>query len=178
MDLSGKLHLCGDASSQIFKRDDRRRSRWWQRMFRKSDLTRKPYQILGTSNGIFEVFSDNITSVVRMEIATAVTHKLVPFRVATAHSPAIRSTDWIAEIFEEKKGVDTRALAVLTGALVKLPGAKMEVMQVDSCGRPHISICMVIMDWPRELKTRVFMELLRCTESGTKGTEVVRGRRR
>ena len=178
MDLSGKLHLCGDASSQIFKRDDRRRSRWWQRMFRKSNLTRKPYQILGTSNGIFEVFSDNITSVVRMEIATAVTHKLVPFRVATAHSPAIRSTDWIAEIFEEKKRVDIRELAVFTGARVKLPGANMEVMQVDSGGRPHISVCMVIMGWPRELKTRVFMELLSCTESGTKGTEVVRGSRR
>ena len=69
MDLSKKIHLCGDASSQVFKRDDWGRSRWWQRMFRKSDLTRKPYQILGTSNGIFEVFSDNITSVVRMEIA-------------------------------------------------------------------------------------------------------------
>ena len=178
MDLSGKMHLCGDASSQVFKRDDWGRSRWWQRMFRKSDLTRKPHEILGTSNGIFEVFSDNITSVVRMEIATAVTHKLVPFRVATAHSPAIRSTDWIAEIFEEKKGVDTRAVAVLTGALVKLPGANMEVMQVDSGGRPYISICMMILDSPRELKTRVFMELLSCTESGTKGTEVVRGRRR
>ena len=178
MDLSGKLHLCGDASSQIFKRDDRRRSRWWQRMFRKSNLTRKPYQILGTSNGIFEVFSDNITSVVRMEIATAITHKLCPFRVATTHTIAIWSTDRISEILEENKGVDTRELAVLTGALVKLPGAKTEVMQVDSGGRPHIRICMVIMDWPRELKTRVFMELLSCTESGTKGTEVVRGRRR
>ena len=178
MDLSGKLHLCGDASSQIFKRDDRRRSRWWQRMFRKSNLTRKPYQILGTSNGIFKVFSDNITSVIRMEIATAIMHKLVPFRVATAHSPAIRSTDWIAEIFEEKKGVDTRALAVCTGAFVKLPRANMEVMQVDSGSRPHIGICMVKLDWSRELKTGVFMELLRCTESGTKGTEVVRGRRR
>ena len=177
MDLSGKMHLCRDASSQVFKGDDWGRSRLWQRMFRKSNLTRKPYQKLGTSEGILIMFVDNITQVVRMEIATAITHKLVPFRVATAHSPAIRSTDWIAEIFEEKKGVDTRAGAVLTGALVKLPGANMEVMQGDRGCRPHISICMVILDWPRELKTRVFMELLRCTESGTKGTEVVRGRR-
>ena len=146
-------------------------------MLWESDLTRKPHQILGTSKGILKVFSDNITSVVRMEIATAITHKLIPFRVATTHSPAIRSTDRIAEIFEEKKGVDTRELAVLTGACVKLPGANMEVMQIDSSGRPHISICMMMLDWPRELKTRVFMELLRCTESCTNGTEVVRGRR-
>ena len=178
MDLSGKLHLYGDASSQIFKRDDRGRSRWWQRMFRKSDLTWKPYEKLGTSERILIVFVDNVHRVIRVEMITAVTHKLCPFRVATTHTIAIWSTDRISEILEEKKGVDTRAVAVLTGALVKLPGANMEVMQVDSGGRPHISVCMVIMGWPRELKTRVFMELLRCTESGTKGTEVVRGRRR
>ena len=178
MDLSEKMHLRGDASSQVFKGDDWGRSRRWQRMFRKSNLTWKPYEKLGTSEGILIVFVDNIYRVVRMEIVTAITHKLCPFRVATTHSIAIGSTDRIAEIFEEKKGVDTLALAVLTGALVKLPGANMEVMQVDSGGRPHIGICMVILDWPRELKTRVFMELLRCTESGTKGTEVVRGRRR
>ena len=118
MDLSGKMHLCGDASSQVLKGDDWGRCGWWQRMLGESDLTRKPHQILGTSKGILKVFSDNITSVVRMEIAMAKTHKLVPFRVATTHSPAIRSTDWIAEIFEEKKGVDTRELAVVTGAHV------------------------------------------------------------
>ena len=172
MDLSGKMHLCGDASSQIFKRDDRGRSRGWQRMFRKSNLTWKPYEKLGTSERIFIVFGDNVYRVVRMKMITAVTHKLCPFRVATTHP------NRISEILEEKKGVNTRAVAVLTGALVKLPGTNMEVMQVDSGGGPHISICMVIMGWSRELKTRVFMELLRCTESGTKGTEVVRGRRR
>ena len=178
MDLGEKMHLCGDASSQVFKGDDWGSRGWWQRMLRESNLTRKRCQKLGTSEGILIVFVDNITRVVRMEIATAITHKLGPFRVATTHPTAIRSTDRIAEILEEKKGVDTQAVAVLTGALVKLPGANMQVMQVDSGGRPHIGICMVIMDWPRELKTRVFMELLRCTESGTKGTEVVRGRRR
>ena len=178
MDLSGKLHLRGDASSQVLKGDDWGRRGWWQRMFRKSNLTRKPYQKLGTSDGILIVFVDNITRVVRMEIATAITHKLCPSRVATTHPIAIRSTDRIAEIREEKKGVDTRELAVLTGAFVKLPGANMEVVQVDSGGRPHIGICMVIMDWPRELKMRVFMELLRCMESCTNGTEVVKGRRR
>ena len=118
------------------------------------------------------------SSIATAIIATAITHKLSPFRVATTLLIAIRSTDRIAEILEEKKRVDTGELAVLTGALVKLPGANMEVMQVDSGGRPHISICMVILDWPRELKTRVFMELLRCTESCTNGTEVVKGRRR
>ena len=172
MDLSGKMHLSGDASSQICKRDDRGRSGGWQRMFRESNLTWKPDEKLGTSERIFIVFGDNVYRVVRMKMITAVTHKLCPFRVATTH------TNRISEILEEKKGVDTRAVAVLTGALVKLPGANMEVMQVDSGGRPHISVCMVIMGWPRKLKTRVFMELLRCTESGTKGTEVVRGRRR
>ena len=73
--------------------------------------------------------------------------------------------------------MDTLELAVCTGARVKIPGANMEVMQVDSGGRPHISICMMILDLPRELKTRVFMELLSCMESCTNGTEVVRGRR-
>ena len=172
------MHLHRDGSSKGVERDDWSRHGWRQRMLVESYLTLKPHQILGTSKGIFKVFSDNITSVVRIEIATAITHKLVPFRVATTHSPAIRSTDWIAEIFEEKKGVDTRELVVLTGACVKLPGANMEVMQVDSGGRPHISICMMILDLPRELKTRVFMELLSCTEACTNGTEVVKGRRR
>ena len=71
----------------------------------------------------------------------------------------------------------TQKLTVCTGALVKFPRANMEMMQVDSGGRPHISICMMILDLPRELKTRVFMELLSCMESHTNGTEVVRGRR-
>ena len=68
-------------------------------------------------------------------------------------------------------------LAMCTGALVKFPRANMEVMQVDSCGRPHISICMMILGSPRKLKMRVFMKLLSCTESGTNGTEIMRGRR-
>ena len=178
MDLSGKMHLSGDASSQVFKRDDWGGSRWWQRVFWKSNLTWKPYEKLGTSERILIVFVDNVLRVIRVEMITAVTHKLCPFRVAITHTIAIWRTNRISEIFEEKKGVDTRAVAVLTGALVKLPGANMEVMHVDSGSRPHISICMVKMDWSRELKTRVFMELLRRTESGTKGTKVVRSRRR
>ena len=83
----------------------------------------------------------------------------------------------IAEIFEEKKRVGTRKLTVCTGALVKFPRANMEMMQVDSSGRPHISVCMMILGLPRKLKTRGFMKLLSCTKSGTNGTEVVRGRR-
>ena len=69
-------------------------------MLRESNLTRKPYEKLGTSEGILIVFVDGITRVVRMEIATAITHKLGPFRVATTHLIAIRSTDRIAEILE------------------------------------------------------------------------------
>jgi hypothetical protein len=89
------MHLCGDASSQVFKRDDWGRSRWWQRMFRKSNLTWKPYEKLRTSDRILIVFVDNINCVVRMEIVTAVTHKLCPFRVATTHTIAVWSTDRI-----------------------------------------------------------------------------------
>ena len=144
----------------------------------ESALTWKPDKKLGTSKMIFIMFSDNITSLVRTEIATAITHKLVPFGVATTHHGGCCSTYWIAEILEEKKRVvGTLELAVFTGALVKFPGANMKVMQVDSGGRPHISICMMILGSTRKLKTRVFMKLLSCTESGTNGTEVVRGRR-
>ena len=58
----------------------------------------------------------------------------------------------------------TLELAVCTGALVKFPGANMEVMQVDSGGRPHIGICMMILDSPRKSKKRVFMDLLSGTD--------------
>ena len=147
-------------------------------MFRESNLTLKPYEKLGTSERVFIVFGDNVYSVVRMKMITAVTHKLCPFGVATTHHGGRCNTYGILEIFEEKKRVGIWKLAVCTGALVKFPGANMEVMQVDSGGRPHISICMMILGLPRKLKTRVFVKLLSCTESGTNGTEVVRGCRR
>ena len=144
----------------------------------ESALTWKPDQILGTSKGIFIMFSDNITSLIGTETAAIILKKLVPFRVATAINRGCSTTYRIPEILEEKKEVGTWKLAVCTGALVKFPGAKMEVMQVDSSGRPHIGICMMILGSPRKLKTRVLVKLLSCTESGTNGTEVVRGRRR
>ena len=79
------MHLRRDASNQGFERDDWSGLLWRQRILMESTLTLEPHQILGTSKGIFIMFSDNIRSLIRIETATAIAHKLVPFGVATTH---------------------------------------------------------------------------------------------
>ena len=114
------MHLCRDASSQVFKRDDWSGLRLRQRILNKS--THKPHEELGTSNMIFIVFCNNIANSTWTKTAVAVAEELVPFGVATAHYRGCSSTYRIAEIFEEKKRVGTRKLAVCTGALVSFQG--------------------------------------------------------
>ena len=84
------MHLQRDASSQILQRDDWGGLRWRQRILNKS--TRKPNKELGTSDLVFIVFCDNITSLVCTKTAVAIQKKLVPFRVATAINRGFSTT--------------------------------------------------------------------------------------
>ena len=134
---------------------------------------REPNEELGTSDWVFIMFCDDITSLVPIKTAVLIQKKLGSFAVTTAINTGISTTYKISEILQEKKGVGSRKLAVCTRTLVKFPSTNTDMMPINSGCRPHISMGMMPLGRSRELKMRVFMKLLSCTKSGTDGTEIV-----